>query len=113
MIMFSEGPRGKMQKIDGTIPTYAFSGELDETNVDALFTDLYSQIWSDWKKGVVLDFSKLIYLNSKAIGYLTDMYGLMDDHKWEFKIIGANENVYDILDIVGITKIMEIERKEG
>lgn len=88
---------------------YAFKGELDETNVDPTFQPIYKELENDWTQVVVFDFKELTYLNSKAIGYITDIYSHADTHNGKLILRNLSPEVYDILDIVGITSIVEIE----
>jgi len=46
---------------------FNFNGELDETNTDKVFSDVHKEIAISGSKKVVFDFTKLKYLNSKAI----------------------------------------------
>jgi len=98
-----------VQKTDDKTPTYIFSGELDETNADKTFQPIYAELEKDWTQSVVFDLEKLTYLNSKAIGYITDIYSHTDNHGGKLTLRNLTEQVYDILDIVGITSIVEIE----
>lgn len=89
--------------------TYTFVGELDETNADKTFQPIYKEFEQDWTRKIVFDLSGLTYLNSKAIGYITDIYSHSDNHGGKLILRNLTSEVYDILDIVGITSIVEIQ----
>ena len=99
----------EVTKTQDPVLTYHFSGELDETNVDGVFWPIYSELESNWTQSIVFDFSDLKYLNSKAIGYITDIYSHTDNHGGKLTLAHLTPEVYDILDIVGITSIVEVE----
>lgn len=96
-------------KSDTPVLTYTFVGELDETNADKTFQPIYTELQKDWTQDVVFDLSGLTYLNSKAIGYITDIYSHTDNHGGSLTLRNLTEQVYDILDIVGITSVVTIE----
>ncbi|MDQ7023670.1 MAG: STAS domain-containing protein [Candidatus Gracilibacteria bacterium] len=53
---------------------FTFEGELDETNADNTFKDIYEQIGSFENKKIIFNMSGLKYLNSKSIGYIAEMF---------------------------------------
>ena len=85
---------------------FEFSGELDETNADTTFKDLYEKIGDfAWKK-ILFNMSGLKYLNSKSIGYIADVFSNIEDNDWEMYISNCDEGVKDVLELVGITTII-------
>ncbi len=83
------------------------SGQLDESNVDEQSKVIYQLIEANPKSlHLVFDFSELEYLNSKAIGYLTDWYGKISAEGGKIAIAMAQENIVDILQVVGLTQLI-------
>lgn len=84
------------------------SGQLDESNVDERAKEIYDAI-NKAAAGLwlIFDFSKLEYMNSKSIGYLTDWYTKLSEHKGGIVIAGARPNIVDILQVVGITQLIK------
>lgn len=97
-------------KIDKTeergIIIFEFSGELDETNADKTFKDIYDQIGDFKDKKIIFKMSWLKYLNSKSIGYTADVYWNIEDNNWKMAISNCTDAVKDILDLVWITQII-------
>lgn len=60
------------------------------------------------KTKLVLDFSKLNFLNSYAIGHLVAWHQHLSGIKGEIIIVGTNKNVEDIFAIVGISRLFKI-----
>lgn len=87
----------------------AFHGELDESNVDTHAETIYELIkMVPRETHFVFDGEKLTYLNSKAIGYLTDWYNKIQQRDGKLFLINLHSAVFDVLDIVGITQIIPV-----
>ena len=86
----------------------AFTGQLDETNVDHEAKKIYQVITEMDEPALLLDFSGLEYMNSKSIGYVTDWFTQATAKNGSVSIIGPKPNILDILKVVGITQIITI-----
>lgn len=86
-----------------------FKGELDESNVDHHAETMYELI-KLMPRGsyIVIDGSHLSYLNSKALGYLTDWYNKLSQKDGKIVCIHLKPEIFDILDVVGITQIIAV-----
>ncbi len=84
-------------------------GELDESNVDHHAETMYEAIRLV-KHGTYFIFegSGLGYINSKAIGYLTDWYNKLNEKGGKIILIKLKPTIFDILDVVGITQIIPV-----
>lgn len=84
------------------------SGQLDESNVDEKIKDIY-KIFEATPKGVnlIFDLENLDYMNSKSIGYLTDLYGKVTENGGTVAIAKAKPNITDILQVVGLTQLIK------
>jgi len=92
---------------DRNIKIVKVSGQLDESNVDEQAKTLYQLIETNPKNlYLIFDFSELEYLNSKAIGYLTDWYGKVSGDGGKIAIAMARDNIVDILQVVGLTQLI-------
>jgi len=91
---------------EGDILIFTFAGELDETNADNTFKDIYEQIGSFENKKIIFNMSELKYLNSKSIGYIADVFSNIEDTEWEMYISNCDEGVKDVLELVWITTII-------
>jgi len=85
---------------------FEFTWELDETNADKTFTDIYTSIWDFNDKKVILNLKWLRYLNSKSIGYIADIFSNIEDRNSRMYISNCDDWVKDVLDLVGITTIV-------
>lgn len=97
-----------IEEIDGGIKLIHVSGQLDESNVDEKIKDVYKLVEQNpTGLKVLLDLENLSYLNSKAIGYLTDLYGKINDAGGKIVIAKAKPNIIDILQVVGLTQLIQ------
>jgi len=85
---------------------FTFEWELDETNADNTFKDIYEQIGGFENKKIIFNMSGLKYLNSKSIGYIADVFSNIEDNEWEMYISNCDEGVKDVLELVWITTII-------
>ncbi|MBI4836180.1 MAG: STAS domain-containing protein [Candidatus Abawacabacteria bacterium] len=87
-------------------------GELDESNVDFHAETIYDLIHLV-PKGThfVLDGKSLAYLNSKALGYLTDWFNKLDQKGGRIFLVNLKPAIFDVLDVVGITQIISVHDK--
>ncbi len=85
---------------------FKFEWELDETNADKTFDDLYKKIEETKTKKNIFDFKKLNYMNSKTIWYLVDIYSNIDEAEWEMYIRNCNGWIKDTLNFTWVDTII-------
>lgn len=84
------------------------SGQLDESNVDEKIQEIYKLVEATPKGlNLVFDMEHLEYMNSKSIGYLTDLYGKISEASGQVAIAKAQPNILDILQVVGLTQLIK------
>lgn len=82
-------------------------GQLDESNVDNKIQEIYHAIENaPHGLNLIFNLEKLVYLNSKSIGYLTDLYGKISENGGKVMIASAKPNITDILQVVGLTQLI-------
>jgi stage II sporulation protein AA (anti-sigma F factor antagonist) len=91
---------------EGDVIIFDFIGELDETNADKTFTNVYEQIGDFSDKKILFNLTGLKYLNSKSIGYIADVFSNIEDNDGQMHISNCDEGVKDVLELVGITTII-------
>jgi len=92
----------------GKTKLITFDGQLDETNIELEAKKFYQMLDEEQPKNCVFDFSSLSYLNSKSIGYIADWQSKISQGGGKLVIFGVKENIFDILDVVGLTKIIDL-----
>ena len=97
----------KTEKADIVAKTIKVQGQLDESNIDEKSKLIYDLIEHNTKNLYLLfDFEELDYMNSKSIGYLTDWYGKISENSGKIVIAKAKSNILDILEVVGLTQLI-------
>lgn len=97
----------KVNKIEKDwILVFEFDGELDETNADKTFKQVYEDIGGFEDKKILFKMTNLKYINSKSIGYIADVYSNIEENDSKMMISNCTEGVKDILELVGITTII-------
>jgi anti-anti-sigma factor len=91
-----------------------FIGDLDATNVETVIEKTFNLL-NDGYVNIIADFEKLRYVNSTGLGILLHFSKSAKEKGGSFKIANVNENVYEIIEIIGATSLLEIfdELKEA
>ncbi len=96
-----------IDSLENGIQVAHISGQLDESNVDEKIQELYKVVEKNPQNlNLILDLENLSYMNSKSIGYLTDLYGKITEAKGHLAIAKAKPNIIDILQVVGLTQLI-------
>ena len=84
------------------------SGQLDESNIDEKIQEIYKIVEAN-PKGLhlIYDLEKLEYMNSKSIGYITDLYSKITESGGQVALVRAKANILDILQVVGLTQLIK------
>ncbi len=92
-----------------TIKVVTLAGQLDESNVDESVKTVYDAIATAAQgMSFIIDFENLVYLNSKAVGYITDWYGKITAKQGKMVLTKLPANINDILTVVGLTRIVPV-----
>jgi anti-anti-sigma factor len=94
------------QRQEADITIFDFTWELDETNADTTFGDIYKKIGDFSGKKIIFNLTGLKYLNSKSIGYIADVFSNLEDNDGQMYISNCDDGVKDVLELVGITTII-------
>lgn len=93
----------------GNLPTklVKISGQLDESNVDEKIKQVYALLQAG-AMNLIFDLEELQYMNSKSIGYLTDLYGKVTEKGGKIVVSKARPNIDDILQVVGLNQLIPL-----
>lgn len=90
---------------------FVFEGEINQENVldnQKKVADFLTEHLGAIR--IVLDFSKLRYCNSLFIGQIADWYNTLKQRGGELIILNPNEDILDIIDMVGLTKVIPVQK---
>jgi anti-anti-sigma factor len=83
-------------------------GDLDSLNAQDLIKFVQEMSEKDGLLHLIADFSKLRYINSTGLGAILRISKMLLSKKGSFGIVGPNESVYEIIEIVGANKLLKI-----
>ncbi len=93
---------------DKTLKIVHIAGQLDESNIDEKIQEIYKLVEATPKNlSLLIDMERLEYMNSKSIGYITDLYGKITQSGGLIAIAMAQPNIIDILQVVGLTQLIK------
>ena len=84
-----------------------FIGDLDATNIELVLEKVFS-LFNEGINIIIADFKLLRYVNSTGLGILLHCSKTAKEKGGCFKIANINENVYEIIEIIGATTLLEI-----
>jgi len=90
---------------------FVFEGEISEENIKKNKKVVNDFLRKEHKENfrIVLDFKKLHYCNSLFIGQIADWYNKAKKLNGELVILNPNKDIIDIIDMVGLTKVIPIQ----
>jgi len=92
---------------DKKVAIFSFFGELDEMTGDDIFQKINAFFEKTDEKYFIFHLKNLEYLNSKSIGQMIDLYRKIIGRGGKLVLAEISENVLDILDLVGVTRVVE------
>lgn len=90
---------------------FLFEGEITADNIKQ-YQQKVNQFLDTNKNAtsIILDFEKLKYCNSTFIGQIADWYNRMSKNNGKMIICNPNEEILNIIDMVGLTQIIPIQQ---
>lgn len=64
----------------------------------------------DWIKHLMVDLTKVSFIDSSGLGVILGRYKLLKNRKGQMALCGVSDNVYRVLELSGIKKLMPILR---
>ncbi|MBN1758580.1 MAG: STAS domain-containing protein [Chitinispirillaceae bacterium] len=84
-----------------------FIGDMDATNIETVHEKVCNLL-NEGIISIIADFKQLRYVNSTGLGILLHFSKTAKEKGGCFKIANINENVYEIIEIIGATTLLEI-----
>jgi stage II sporulation protein AA (anti-sigma F factor antagonist) len=82
-------------------------GNLDKIGLDTIRGKIDAEVEACQKDFIVMDFSQLNFINSESIGFLLTIYYRLLKKQKKLVIVGAPENINDVLSVIGLLKIID------
>ena len=93
---------------DGLLCIYLY-GEIDHHSAVALREDLDRLLWRDRPRRLVLNLSRIEFMDSAGLGLLMGRYRLMRELGGNVALTDPNPRVMKILRLAGMERFFEIE----
>lgn len=103
----------KVQIVVGELPEkddvklISLSGEIDETNLGELKEVIDPLLVSNDCQFLLINLKDLNFINSMVISYFTNVYTKLTELNKKIIFVEANNQILDILDLVGLTTIID------
>ena len=97
---------------DGKILTLHLYGELDHHYSSLLRVEVDARIKRESPKELWLDFTNMVFMDSSGLGFIMGRLRQMQKKEGTMKLINPNRAVERMINMAGIDKFIEIERKE-
>ena len=95
-------------RVEGDALIVELNGEIDKSTVVVVKQSLVPLIeqQSATVARFVLDCSHLTFINSEGIGTLMSLYASLAKREKKMILVGLQPNVRDVLDLIGVTKLI-------
>ena len=80
---------------------------MDESSLETVKPQIDSVLNDTNVKYLILNLTQLSFINSKGIGYLVFIHTHLSKDQRELILAGANEEVMDVISLVGLTTIVK------
>jgi len=90
----------------------AISGEIDMSVAERLRSRIDDELDKACVRNIVFDFSRVSFIDSSGLGVIVGRYRRILPLGGFIAIFGANERVYRILELSGITRIMRVQKTQ-
>ena len=88
-------------------------GELDMNVADKLRTDICHALEKSGALHLFFDFKEVSFIDSSGLGVILGRYRELAERGGHITISGVNQQVYQVLKLSGLTKIIDVERPEA
>lgn len=90
-----------------SIRVLVLKGQIDESNLEK-FKIIFDNVMDDNEvKFLILELKDLEFVNSKFVGFLAVKYTDSKEKNKQIMIVQANDNVKDVLSLVGLSSIID------
>lgn len=100
------------QKGDVTIVRFLESKILDESNIAQIGDRLFRLVDNDGCRKLVLNFDKVEYLSSAALGKLITLDKKVKAQAGRMKLCHIKEGIYEVFKITRLNKVFDIQDDE-
>ena len=85
---------------------------LDEQNIQKIGEDLFSLVDQYGRKKILLNFSKVEYLSSAALGKFISLNKKVQTAGGKLVMCNINEDIFEVFEITRLDRLFKIEKDE-
>jgi anti-sigma B factor antagonist len=93
---------------DVTVVSFTEKKILDEQNIQAIGEQLYTLVEDAGKRRLLLNFSKVEYLSSAALGKLITLNKKVQAAKGRLALCNIDPQIYEVFEITGLKRVFNI-----
>jgi anti-anti-sigma factor len=97
---------------DTSYALVTLTGQIDESNLTDFGVQIDPLIGTG-SQYLIFELAGLEFINSKVIGYLAAAHSKMDEFEQKMIFVNANQNIFDILELVGLTQLVPTLESEA
>lgn len=97
-----------VENLDEDNEVVKFDGEFDKAGHSEIGDKLDETVKEFTGKTLILDFTRLKFINSEGIGYLMEIHTHLIKLDKKLVIVGLNSHVKDVFQTIGINEIITI-----
>lgn len=97
----------------GQVLTVRIKGDIDHHSAKYIREKIDSSITANGTKKLVLDFSRVTFMDSSGIGLVMGRYALLSKYGGEIHIVEVNRVIYKVMELANLTKIATISQKSN
>jgi len=86
----------------------SLSWELDISNSFQTFKTIDNYINNNYSQNIIFNLKELKYMDSDSIRAIVDLFDKIENSKWTFIIVDANEWMIDVFELLWIQTIISI-----
>lgn len=109
-------PRKKQLEVqeigDVTVVNFTMSKILDEQVIQSIGEQLYSLVEELGRRKVILNFTKVEYLSSAALGKLITLHKKLAAVKGKLALCCIDPQIFEVFEITGLKKVFKIHADE-
>lgn len=88
-------------------------GEFDMFVADKLKAEICRALEKSSASHLIFDFKDLTFIDSSGLGVILGRYRELSERGGRITISGANQQVYQVLKLSGLTKVIEVAKPEA
>lgn len=97
---------------DVSVVSFTLSKILDEQIIQAIGDQLYQLVDEMGRRKVVLNFNKVEYLSSAALGKLITLHKKLQAAKGKLALCNIDPKIFEVFEITGLKKVFKIFNDE-